>query len=629
MAGLSRAIEVSVVLIVGVASVFTTPEVSRAATTKTCLTGTDPSVSGDAAQIDAVRSLIDTSCVCGDYDGSTGRTHSAYVRCATTLINAQASVPPGGLRAQCKATVRRYYAQSTCGTSPALQAEPCIRRSARTGKLTCSIKPLMRRDGLTPSGGCANGQTFTQVSCPIYTTCIDAADTNGDRIIAAPADSGACTPGGVLDRPADPVVLTGGDVPSLTGIAPSLLVAFHYASGWVQIPVQVDERDVINFSNVYNNTGSYGGGFTRLDYTDSSTFTGADSDPNLDSNDDIVFMARDAGAVAPVAAADPAGVASGTGRQVQVVDPLPSGGVGYVYLFRQNGSLDPTAGQNYVNYQFTLNSGNYLTTYQLGAGPNPENTAVTTPSYAVHFADRWIRDQMQIFAGGATGVDILDRHKDLFSPGACVRSEDTFSSGEGAFIVNKNGPVRALRSYVGANSGPRTQRQHIFYDRREDVTTFLRVHAIPGILDFFDYSSAATGMIYRNTQNTAGVPIDGNPETINTNPYDWELVTGAQGSLTMASSLQVDFALTNFQAYYLDDTTPPDTQCTGDSFAYGSSGLRVNQTVPATDPWTPPFSNLTAVRVIFYDSPGLTTADGVQRRDWVSNPLTHSVSAGP
>ena len=50
-----------------------------------------------------------------------------------------------------------------------------------------------------------------------------------------------------LNRPADPVVLTGADVPGLTGIAPGDLVAFRYDSGWQQIPVQVDERAMKDF----------------------------------------------------------------------------------------------------------------------------------------------------------------------------------------------------------------------------------------------------------------------------------------------------------------------------------------------------------------------------------------------
>ena len=71
--------------------------------------------------------------------------------------------------------------------------------------------------------------------------------------------------------------------------------------------------------------------------------------------------------------------------------------------------------------------------------------------------------------------------------------------------------MRAIRSYIGANSGPLTQREHIFYEQREDIRTFLRVHAIPGRADFFDYSSAASGMTYRNNLNTGGVTIDGSP----------------------------------------------------------------------------------------------------------------------
>ena len=52
--------------------------------------------------------------------------------------------------------------------------------------------------------------------------------------------------------------------------------------------------------------------------------------------------------------------------------------------------------------------------------------------------------------------------------------------------------MRAIRSYIGANSGPLTQREHVFYDGRSDVRTFLRVHAIPG-LDFLDYRPRRPG----------------------------------------------------------------------------------------------------------------------------------------
>ena len=121
---------------------------------------------------------------------------------------------------------------------------------------------------------------------------------------------------------------------------------------------------------------------------------------------------------------------------------------------------------------------------------------------------------MNLYGGSAGGLDILDRHKDMFGPGICTRTEDTFSLGEGAFIANKDGPVRAIRSYLGANSGPITQRDHFFYERRQDMHTYLRVHPISGLIDLYDYSTNAIGMVYFNSLNTTGVTIDGVPDTV-------------------------------------------------------------------------------------------------------------------
>ena len=86
--------------------------------------------------------------------------------------------------------------------------------------------------------------------------------------------------------------------------------------------------------------------------------------------------------------------------------------------------------------------------------------------------------QLRVSTGGATNVDILDRHKSGFA-GSCARTEGTFSVGGGGFIANKSGPVRAIRSYLGANSGTYTQRDEIMYEGRMDVTTYLRVPPDP------------------------------------------------------------------------------------------------------------------------------------------------------
>jgi hypothetical protein len=310
---------------------------------------------------------------------------------------------------------------------------------------------------------------------------------------------------------------------------------------------------------------------------------------------------------------------------------LGDGKDGWIYLFKRSGSLSPGAGESYVSYSFQLLSGAYKTTYKLQDGPNPENSTITTPYYVDHFSDRWLNDQLKVKAGDASEVDILDRAKSLLGPGNCGRSEDTFDDAEGAFIANKVGPVRAIRSYIGANSGPLTQREHIFYEQREDIRTFLRVHAIPGPWDFFDYSSAASGMTYRNNLNTGGVTIDGNPDTPTDGQLSWESVDGPQGGLSMAHSTVTDIAGFTSTSHYLDDSTPattgPETQCTGDAQAFGESGPWINSNLPNTDPRNTPFNSLASTRTIYFEAPG--KANGAARASEVGSAFQIDVSNFP
>ena len=146
----------------------------------TCLTGTDPSVANDRAQITVVRSSVDTNCPCAGYDGSPGQAHGDYLKCAKGLI--AAGVASAGLRKQCKGTVTVDYSHSTCGMPASKGEVPCIKRTA-AGKVTCAVKP---------SAKCVDSPgKYTQVACANFTTCSGAADTNGDDLIGA-ADSGAC-----------------------------------------------------------------------------------------------------------------------------------------------------------------------------------------------------------------------------------------------------------------------------------------------------------------------------------------------------------------------------------------------------------------------------------------------------
>jgi hypothetical protein len=425
-----------------------------------------------------------------------------------------------------------------------------------------------------------------------------------------------------LGRDDEAVVLDASEIPSLQGIPPARLVAFRYDAGWTAIPVQVDERAVVDFGTIYNSTSTAA---SILAYTDPGTFTGADPDVTLDPDDEIALRAADAGARAP-AVAPPAGTLPGYGVELAVTNPL-NGAIAWIYLYESDVTLDPSAGVPPIGYVFDLISGDYKTTYDTSNGPNPENSTVTTGAYAVHFSDRWIRDATAMTAGGATGVDVLDRHKVLFGPGDCQRSEKTFSAGEGAFIVNRSGPVRALRGYVGANSGVTTYRVHAFYAAEEEIFTALRVHPIPGVMDYFDYAPAAAGMIYRNDLNPAGVTIDGMPDVVNAGATTWEMVTGLQGTLVSTFLLRTDIPDFPTTSYYSDTTTPTTTQCTGDAFEYGASGFWRDAGIPNTDPSLGAAAVVEMTRVLRYAAPNQSLAFAQARAAEAQTPMT--ISAAP
>ena len=137
----------------------------------------------DAGQIATLRDLIESACPCGDYDGAPGAKHGDYVKCAKTIIDGQSAA---NLRPQCKGTVKKFYAQSTCGFAAALDKTVCVKKSA-TGKVTCAVKSETQ---------CVDKPTkYMQHPCAglnqDWAHCVDAADSNDDLTIDS-ADRGKC-----------------------------------------------------------------------------------------------------------------------------------------------------------------------------------------------------------------------------------------------------------------------------------------------------------------------------------------------------------------------------------------------------------------------------------------------------
>ena len=444
---------------------------------------------------------------------------------------------------------------------------------------------------------------------------------------------GEDSPGG-LSREADPVVVLGAQLLTLQSYQVGEIVAFaRKGDAWSQIPVQVDERVVQDFCEVYGKSSGLWSAspacktskvITALFYADDTTFTGSDTEPKLDSDDELVFMARDAGDRIGEWS-EPDGVLAGSGIELELKDGEERA---YVYLFARDGEvLSPGAGQQYVTYNFVLAGGvDYKTGYDLygyscggdDATCNPsmlEDSSVQGASYTRHFSARWVTDELRLTAGSATGVDILDIHQNRFGPTSCGRHVLTYATAAGAYIVKKSGPVRALRSYLGANSGPLTQRDHAFYDRREDITTHLRVHPLSiGVMDVFDYSEDAIGMVYYNDLNPGGLTIDGVPDDANQDGlHQWEYVTGPQGTLVMTglldTSLNIDFA----HFFWADDQSPSFNQCATstninapDNSALGTSGAWLDGALDGTDPKNGSSDHIMVKRMTYYEAPDIT-----------------------
>ena len=434
----------------------------------------------------------------------------------------------------------------------------------------------------------------------------------------------------------DPVVVKGNNLSCMTGVQPSLIVAYKFdGTNLVQIPMQVDEVVVKEASAPYNNLGCAFGTISNNNaqddiafYADANTFTGPDTNPLFDNDDELVFMAKDAGVKLNICPPTPSGVINNTTCELELRDPINNALLGYVYLFQQNGTLNQSAGVSYVNYNFTY-ANNYQQAYDICTGGVTENSTVTTANYSIKFTQRVIESELKITAGGATNVDLLDAHQFFVGP-TCFRTEQTFSDSRGTVVTSKNGPVRAIRSTMGANSGVGTQWTYKFTESRVDYQNDFRVHPIGGFYDVYDLSPNAAGMMYYNNQNPSGVVVNGAYDPmVTTNPNTWELYTGNQGSIAVSYAYQTDIPLgtTSFVEAFYNDSIPGRNICTGDGNAYGSSGFHL-ATGLCTDYWATASgcgalaSYFRLHRRHYLLPPSQNTTQAATYADYANNPIT-------
>ncbi len=359
-------------------------------------------------------------------------------------------------------------------------------------------------------------------------------------------------------------------IPSLPIGAPVSQIAAYRWDGtqFVEIPVQVDQMFPYCLSNPNSDFGVYSGTDLELTYawdTESWKKTAGtcsaeypllqgptpDPVPTLDDDDEVVFMASDAGTQAPVGTPMPAGV---TATQViAVLDVLDPATARFVYLVRKPGGSSFTAANGYVDYARNANADEYIDRYSFAAGdpeqlgssntgygpnlsgtvcvPSPahastdrfprDGTTVSTDAYQWKSTGRWMVRELHVAKPGQPGVygpDLIDRWKGRAfqqSPDSTIslvgfEDEQVNWEANSSLLGERMGPVRAIRETWGADSGTNVTKTETFY---RDAITYhyhVRVHPIPpdGLYTSWDYNHGVVAKYY-DVLKPDGVDIDG------------------------------------------------------------------------------------------------------------------------
>jgi hypothetical protein len=273
--------------------------------------------------------------------------------------------------------------------------------------------------------------------------------------------------------------------------------------------------------------------------------TTADPVPGLDNNDEVAFMASDAGPRAPSGAPAPAGIDTNGIKEIAVGDgyvyvtkgvkPAFNASNGYVHYKRDNPRADwfEKSQSSYSDYgnaakgEYCDANGNVVIDPKTGKPDiqrrRPRDYAtVSTPRYKFRYDGRWLMTALSISPdGGKTyGPDLVDRWKarafaqDPSSETPCCgfEEEDTHWGGSSTLLGERVGPVRAIRETWGADSGTNVIRRETFYRDTLQQKTWLRVHPIPpldGIYAQWDFNGGRVTRFYNSKNPTTGYAIDG------------------------------------------------------------------------------------------------------------------------
>ena len=384
-----------------------------------------------------------------------------------------------------------------------------------------------------------------------------------------------------------------------SGIPVDEIAAFRWSEGgfFEEIPVQVDERFPYFLSNDNSDFGVYSGtdlevtyAWDRENWKQAATASARDEDGRLvlsaaypegegptpdpvavlDDDDEVVFMARDAGVRAPDDAPPPGDDVVAV-KEIALLDVLDPGTQRFVYLVRRPGGSRFDAGNGYVEYTRNANADEWidrnffrdedpekLGTSNRGYGANlagpvappvdgyfdyeragcavgsetcesedrfpRDGLVVQTDTYRWEASGRWmvrdlrVRPPTDAAVDWAARPDLIDRWKGRAfqqSPDSSIslvgfEDEQVNWEANATLLGERCGPVRCIRETWGADSGTNVTKTETFYRDAVSYHYRVRVHPIPpdGLYTSWDYNRDVAARYY-TAFRPDGVPIDG------------------------------------------------------------------------------------------------------------------------
>ncbi len=369
-----------------------------------------------------------------------------------------------------------------------------------------------------------------------------------------------------LARPEEPLELRGADLAQLDGQPLARLRLFAWGEGgWRAIPVQFDERGPSD-----------------------SFFESDDRPDTLDGNDSIVFMQEDVGG--RVDAGTWVDAADDHRYQIEVVDPRPGGGRGWVYLFA--GEALPPAEDDYVEMvafdPFEIETDRYLERFAAG-NPGVLLDLVISEGF------------------GGNGVDLFDRVKYRAKPGFLTpwltEDDGWVDYGDREPI---DGPVRVLNSFKVSLAGFIDMMDGTVFFYRQMVVVETVVYQIiwPDVRHMVwlaDANPEVGDLIYYNNAGEQGIAlidtVDGDGLRSTDQParfHEWRSPS-AGGALTIQDPWEIPGD--EHLSYYCDGCEETRWTETGDGVQWGQwgnwvKGLPFGAVIPTEiwNVWLPPGS---------------------------------------